>query len=174
MWGNPSILVSHVLYTKQSGEKRFLIQDAAMNDFIRPTLYESFYRIWPVAISTGTRSAPDDVDTVRGIAHPLPRDRGALIALLGRQRNEYGRHRQDLSPSRRNPRRPLSCSCPVSPPPRNLRGFSSASSRDCQRCEGRSCRPSAPSYWELAGTAGFTGTEPIGRHSCVQNECIDL
>src|SRR6185312_2063352 len=30
------ILASRVLYTKQSGEKRFLIQDAAMNDLIRP------------------------------------------------------------------------------------------------------------------------------------------
>ena len=47
--GNAGILVSRVLYTKQSGEKRFLIQDAAMNDLIRPALYESFHRIWPVA-----------------------------------------------------------------------------------------------------------------------------
>ena len=49
--GNAGILVSRVLYTKQSGEKRFLIQDAAMNDLIRPALYESFHRIWPVAAS---------------------------------------------------------------------------------------------------------------------------
>ena len=34
--GNSGILVSRVLYTKQSGDKRFLIQDAAMNDLIRP------------------------------------------------------------------------------------------------------------------------------------------
>ena len=34
--GNAGVLVSRVLYTKQSGEKRFLIQDAAMNDLIRP------------------------------------------------------------------------------------------------------------------------------------------
>src|SRR5262249_31002541 len=38
--GNAGILVSRVLYTKQSGDKRFLIQDAAMNDLIRPALYE--------------------------------------------------------------------------------------------------------------------------------------
>src|SRR3954469_23292116 len=36
--GNAGILVGRVLYTKQSGEKRFLIQDAAMNDLIRPAL----------------------------------------------------------------------------------------------------------------------------------------
>jgi diaminopimelate decarboxylase len=58
--GNAGILVSRVLYTKQSGEKRFLIQDAAMNDLIRPALYESFHRIWPVAVSAGMPSAPDD------------------------------------------------------------------------------------------------------------------
>ncbi len=46
--GNAGILVSRVIYTKQSGEKRFLIQDAAMNDLIRPALYESYHRIWPV------------------------------------------------------------------------------------------------------------------------------
>ena len=34
--GNAGILVSRVVYTKQSGEKRFLIQDAAMDDLIRP------------------------------------------------------------------------------------------------------------------------------------------
>ena len=42
--------MSRVLYTKQSGDKRFLIQDAAMNDLIRPALYESFHQIWPVRV----------------------------------------------------------------------------------------------------------------------------
>ena len=51
--GNAGILVSRVVYTKESGEKRFLIQDAAMNDLIRPALYESFHRIWPVVIPAG-------------------------------------------------------------------------------------------------------------------------
>ena len=60
--GNAGILVSRVLYTKQSGEKRFLIQDAAMNDLIRPALYESFHRIWPVAAPAGA-PMPDDSDT---------------------------------------------------------------------------------------------------------------
>jgi diaminopimelate decarboxylase len=61
--GNAGILVSRVLYTKQSGEKRFLIQDAAMNDLIRPALYESFHRIWPVVTPVGIPSMPDDADT---------------------------------------------------------------------------------------------------------------
>jgi diaminopimelate decarboxylase len=46
--GNDGILVSRVIYTKRSGDKRFLIQDAAMNDLIRPALYEAFHRILPV------------------------------------------------------------------------------------------------------------------------------
>ncbi len=40
--GNSGILVSRVIYTKRSGDKRFLIQDAAMNDLIRPALYEGY------------------------------------------------------------------------------------------------------------------------------------
>jgi diaminopimelate decarboxylase len=60
--GNAGILVSRVLYTKQSGDKRFLIQDAAMNDLIRPALYESFHRIWPVNVPAGLPAPPDDFE----------------------------------------------------------------------------------------------------------------
>ncbi len=60
--GNAGILVSRVLYTKQSGEKRFLIQDAAMNDLIRPALYESFHRIWPVSVPAGFPAPPADYE----------------------------------------------------------------------------------------------------------------
>jgi len=60
--GNAGILVSRVLYTKQSGEKRFLIQDAAMNDLIRPALYEGFHRIWPVTVPDGLPAPPEDYE----------------------------------------------------------------------------------------------------------------
>lgn len=60
--GNAGILVSRVLYTKQSGDKRFLIQDAAMNDLIRPALYESFHRIWPVSVPKGLPAPPEDYE----------------------------------------------------------------------------------------------------------------
>jgi len=60
--GNAGILVSRVLYTKQSGEKRFLIQDAAMNDLIRPALYESFHRIWPLKVPAGLPAPPADYE----------------------------------------------------------------------------------------------------------------
>ncbi|CAN5523621.1 diaminopimelate decarboxylase [soil metagenome] len=45
--GNAGILLTRVLYRKTGGEKRFVIVDAAMNDLIRPVLYDSFHFIWP-------------------------------------------------------------------------------------------------------------------------------
>ena len=46
--GNAGILVTRVLYVKEGAEKHFTIVDAAMNDLIRPTLYEAYHDIWPV------------------------------------------------------------------------------------------------------------------------------
>jgi diaminopimelate decarboxylase len=46
---NAGILVLKVLYTKTSGEKRFVICDAGMNALLRPSHYGSFHFIWPVA-----------------------------------------------------------------------------------------------------------------------------
>jgi diaminopimelate decarboxylase len=61
--GNAGILVSRVIYTKESGGRHFIIQDAAMNDLIRPTLYDSFHRIWPVAPPDGVPAPPEDYET---------------------------------------------------------------------------------------------------------------
>lgn len=60
--GNAGILLSRVIYTKDSGGRHFIIQDAAMNDLIRPTLYESFHRIWPVAPRAGLPAPPEDYE----------------------------------------------------------------------------------------------------------------
>jgi len=46
---NAGILVARVLYVKRGEPKTFTIVDAAMNDLIRPTLYEAYHEIWPVA-----------------------------------------------------------------------------------------------------------------------------
>ncbi|MBX3578658.1 MAG: diaminopimelate decarboxylase [Rhizobiaceae bacterium] len=46
--GNAGILVGEVIYLKEGDAKNFLIVDAAMNDLIRPTLYEAFHEIRPV------------------------------------------------------------------------------------------------------------------------------
>jgi diaminopimelate decarboxylase len=43
--GNAGILVTKVLYTKQTRSKNFVIVDAAMNDLVRPSLYKSFHGI---------------------------------------------------------------------------------------------------------------------------------
>ena len=45
--GNSGILLTRVLYRKTSGDKKFVIVDAGMNDLIRPTLYEGYHHIWP-------------------------------------------------------------------------------------------------------------------------------
>src|SRR5207253_972859 len=60
--GNAGILVSRVIYTKESGGKHFVIQDAAMNDLIRPTLYDSFHRIWPAEPAAGVPAPPEDYE----------------------------------------------------------------------------------------------------------------
>jgi diaminopimelate decarboxylase len=46
--GNAGILVSRVIFWKQGEAKNFLIVDAAMNDLIRPTLYEAYHEIRPL------------------------------------------------------------------------------------------------------------------------------
>lgn len=46
--GNAGILVSSVIYEKSGDDRNFLILDAAMNDLIRPTLYDAFHAIQPV------------------------------------------------------------------------------------------------------------------------------
>ncbi|MCD4715548.1 MAG: diaminopimelate decarboxylase [Desulfobacterales bacterium] len=46
--GNAGILVTRVLYSKTAREKTFFIVDAAMNDLIRPSLYNSYHAVQPV------------------------------------------------------------------------------------------------------------------------------
>jgi diaminopimelate decarboxylase len=61
--GNAGILVTRVLYVKQSGEKTFYICDAGMTDLIRPSLYGAYHRIWPVRTEASVEGeAPDEGD----------------------------------------------------------------------------------------------------------------
>src|SRR5947207_8503169 len=46
--GNAGVLVTRVLYRKDTGQKQFVIIDAAMNDLIRPPLYDAYHEIRPV------------------------------------------------------------------------------------------------------------------------------
>jgi diaminopimelate decarboxylase len=49
MVGNAGVLVTRVIYVKMGAARRFVICDAAMNDLIRPTLYEAYHDIVTVA-----------------------------------------------------------------------------------------------------------------------------
>lgn len=60
---NAGVLVSRVIYAKGGSDKTFTIVDAAMNDLIRPTLYEAEHEIWPIAEEAG-RKAPIVQDVV--------------------------------------------------------------------------------------------------------------
>jgi diaminopimelate decarboxylase len=60
--GNAGILVTRVIYVKPGDAKNFVIIDAAMNDLIRPTLYEAHHDILPVReAAKGARTIVADV-----------------------------------------------------------------------------------------------------------------
>ena len=67
--GNAGILLTRTQYVKSGGDKQFVIVDAAMNDLIRPSLYEAYHFIWPVRPGDGC--VPDhrgqDVQTDEGV-----------------------------------------------------------------------------------------------------------
>jgi diaminopimelate decarboxylase len=87
--GNAGILVTRVQYVKRTGRKNFVIVDAAMNDLMRPALYDSFHEIIPVAQRNGKRIASDVVGPVCESADYFCKDRplpavgeGDCLALL--------------------------------------------------------------------------------------------
>ena len=45
---NSGVLLTRVIHVKEGADRTFLIVDAAMNDLLRPTLYEAHHDIWPV------------------------------------------------------------------------------------------------------------------------------
>jgi diaminopimelate decarboxylase len=86
--GEAGILLTKVLYTKRNGAKHFIIADGAMNDLIRPSLYEAYHRVLAVKESTPLRPA-DLVGPVCESGDFLAKDRdlpdaesGDLLALL--------------------------------------------------------------------------------------------
>ena len=58
MVGNAGILVARVLYVKQAGARPIAIVDAAMNDLVRPAIYDSWHAIVPV---TRPQNSPNPV-----------------------------------------------------------------------------------------------------------------
>jgi diaminopimelate decarboxylase len=59
--GNAGVLVSRVIYVKDGEEKHFVIQDGAMNDLIRPTLYDAYHEVVPVDEPKGADTMLADV-----------------------------------------------------------------------------------------------------------------
>ena len=64
--GNAGILVARVLYVKRGASKMFAIVDAAMNDLLRPTLYDAHHEILPV-----TEPKPGTPMVVTDVAGPV-------------------------------------------------------------------------------------------------------
>ncbi len=88
--GNAGILVAQVIHVKEGDAKNFLVVDAAMNDLIRPTLYDAFHDIRPVTQASieAPRTIVDVVGPVcetgdfLGLDRDLPRLKaGDLIAV---------------------------------------------------------------------------------------------
>ena len=75
--GNAGILVASVIYLKEGDAKNFVIVDAAMNDLIRPTLYDAWHDIRPVVIGAegGPRIMADIVGPVCETGDYLGHDR---------------------------------------------------------------------------------------------------
>ena len=78
--GNAGILLTRVLHLNPRPQKTFVVVDAAMNDLVRPAMYEAFHDIWPVReAEPGVMRLPLDVvgpicesgDTF-AVARPLP------------------------------------------------------------------------------------------------------
>jgi diaminopimelate decarboxylase len=88
--GNAGILLSRVLYTKKTAAKNFVVVDAAMNDLIRPSFYDSFHAVWPVAENIqGDSVVADVVGPICETGDFLARDRslppfkrGDLLAVM--------------------------------------------------------------------------------------------
>ena len=93
--GNAGILLTRVEYLKHTPHKAFAIVDAAMNDLLRPALYDAWQEIVPVAPAAGSREAVwDIVGPVCESGDFLGRDRRLALApgqlLAVRSAGAYG------------------------------------------------------------------------------------
>ena len=96
--GPAGVLLTQVIYTKQQGDRHFVITDAGMSDLIRPTLYKAYHAIWPVVEVPRTLQVQGTVDVVGPICEsgdflakerPLPpTEPGDYLAVM--QAGAYG------------------------------------------------------------------------------------
>jgi diaminopimelate decarboxylase len=89
--GNAGILLSRVIRIQERPDRQFLVLDAAMNDLIRPAMYDAFHDIQPVAEPpAGAARMPIDVvgpicetgDTFARARRLPPLKAGDLVALM--------------------------------------------------------------------------------------------
>jgi diaminopimelate decarboxylase len=86
--GNAGLLLTRVEYVKVSGAKRFLIVDAAMNDLLRPALYQAWHDVVAVSKKRGRPAVYDVVGPICESGDFLARGRrlvagaGDLLAIL--------------------------------------------------------------------------------------------
>ncbi|MCK4912166.1 MAG: diaminopimelate decarboxylase [Candidatus Omnitrophica bacterium] len=89
--GNAGILVTKVIYLKETDQKNFIIVDAAMNDLSRPSLYSAYHKIISLA-KAGSKKAIKSADVVGPVCESgdfLGKERkisvksDGLIAVLG-------------------------------------------------------------------------------------------
>jgi diaminopimelate decarboxylase len=88
--GNAGIMVSRVIYVKENEGKTFVVQDAAMNDLIRPTLYDAYHEI--LAVDEGRNETSLEADMVGPVCETgdyfaksrrMPKfEQGDLVAIL--------------------------------------------------------------------------------------------
>lgn len=93
--GDAGLLVTKVLYVKETAHKNFIIVDAGMNDLMRPALYDAHHEIRPVVANSKEKILADVVGPVcessdflalsRNIEKPQPKD---LLAVF--QAGAYG------------------------------------------------------------------------------------
>ncbi|MFV0371194.1 MAG: diaminopimelate decarboxylase [Azonexus sp.] len=86
--GNAGLLLTRIEYLKAGEEKNFAVIDAAMNDLMRPALYEAWHDIEPVTPRDGATQDYDVVGPVcetgdfLGQARPLNAQPGDLLAVM--------------------------------------------------------------------------------------------
>jgi len=88
--GNSGIFVARMLYVKRTAGKTFYIVDGAMNDLVRPSLYNAYHEVLPVEENKGKTSVVDLVGPICESGDFLAKDReladlkeGSLVAIKG-------------------------------------------------------------------------------------------
>jgi len=86
--GNAGLLLTRTEYVKRTSERSFVIVDAAMNDLVRPALYDAWHDIAPVAPRAAPKRRYDVVGPVcetgdfLGRARDLAVEEGDLLAIM--------------------------------------------------------------------------------------------